>query len=226
MPQGFALHKIITDSNGKPIDYAFLEINKAYELLTGLKAKNILGKTVKQVLPKTEQYWIDTFGKVALTGESCRFENYSVELDKYYDVSAFSPKHNIFATIFTDITERKKSEDEIKQSKAKLEALSKEYDTLFEGSQDCLFLVDVIGDKTFKYRRSNLSHQKVTGIKLEELRGKTPVEVAGSNEGATIEARYAECLKARQSIVYEETLNLKLGKQTWHTTLTPIFCKQ
>ncbi|MDD4211506.1 MAG: diguanylate cyclase, partial [Clostridia bacterium] len=63
----------------------------------------------------------------------------------------------------------------------------------------------------------------VTGIKLEELRGKTPVEVAGSNEGATIEARYAECLKARQSIVYEETLNLKLGKQTWHTTLTPIF---
>ena len=30
LSQGFALHKIITNKNGKPVDYIFIEVNKAF----------------------------------------------------------------------------------------------------------------------------------------------------------------------------------------------------
>jgi two-component system sensor histidine kinase/response regulator len=75
MTTGFALHDVITDKQGKVIDYRFLEINPAYERLTGLNANKIIGHTVLEVLPGTEPYWIDIFGRVALSGEPTSCEN-------------------------------------------------------------------------------------------------------------------------------------------------------
>ncbi len=80
MHNGFALHEIICDDNGNPCDYRFLEVNLAFERMTGLKREEIIGKTVLDVLPRTEPYWIDTYGRVALTGKSIRFENYSTTI--------------------------------------------------------------------------------------------------------------------------------------------------
>lgn len=116
MSQGFALHEIILDAKGDPIDYRFLDINSAFETLTGLKKEDLIGKTVLEVLPNTEQYWIDTYGKVALTGKSRSLENYSIELDKYFDVQAFCPKIGQFAAIITDITSRVNLENKLKYS--------------------------------------------------------------------------------------------------------------
>ena len=110
MTSGFALHEIICDGNGKPVDYRYLEVNPAFEKLTGISADAILGKTVREVLPNIEDYWIETYGKVALTGEPLAYENYSRELDRTYDVWAFSPEKNQFAVVFTDISERKQAE--------------------------------------------------------------------------------------------------------------------
>ena len=51
MTEGFALHEIILDKKGNPVDYRFLEINPAFEALTGLKATEVVNKTVLEVLP-------------------------------------------------------------------------------------------------------------------------------------------------------------------------------
>ena len=110
MHNGFALHEIILDEQGKPIDYRFLKVNAAFEKLTGLSAKDIIGKRVLEVLPNTESYWIDTYGKVALTGETITFQNYSSELKRYYEVSAYRPAPMQFAVIVSDITDRKLAE--------------------------------------------------------------------------------------------------------------------
>jgi PAS domain S-box-containing protein len=110
MMDGFALHEIICDNKDKPVDYRFLEINPAFEKITGL-SRDIIGKTVKQVLPNIEPSWINKYGQVALTGKSVRFENYSGDLDRYFEVVAFSPQKGQFATIFIDITDRKKNGD-------------------------------------------------------------------------------------------------------------------
>jgi len=112
MLNGFASHEIICDNKGQPIDYCFLNINPAFERMTGLKREDIIGKTVLEVLPGTEKYWIDVYGKVALSGKPINFENESRELGKYFEVTAFKTDHLQFACIFTDITKRKLAEKE------------------------------------------------------------------------------------------------------------------
>lgn len=113
MQLGLALHQIICDDLGKPIDYRFISINKSYERITGLKEENIIGHTVLEILPNTEHYWIATYGEVALTQQPKQFEDYSVELDKYFRVSAYSPKKGQFAVIVDDITEQRKKQEEV-----------------------------------------------------------------------------------------------------------------
>ena len=111
MLDGFALHEIIYDETGKAIDYRFLNINPAFERMTGLKSENLVGRTILEVMPGTEPYWIETYGKVALTGEPIFFENYSAEVNKHFEVTAFRPGPKQFACIFADITERKRTEE-------------------------------------------------------------------------------------------------------------------
>ncbi len=115
-PSGFALHEIIRDPDGNPLDYRFLEINPAFERLTGLKATDLIGKTQLEVMPGSEPYWAQTYGKVSLTGEPISFENYSRELNRHYHVTAYSPEPGKFATVFNDITERKQIENELRDS--------------------------------------------------------------------------------------------------------------
>ena len=113
MTEAFALHEIILDKDKKPVDYRFLEANDAFGKITGLSPDTIKGKTIKEVLPAVEQHWIDTYGKVALTGEPVHFENIAASLGQWYEVYAYAPKMGFFATLFKDITERKRVEAEI-----------------------------------------------------------------------------------------------------------------
>ena len=115
MVTGFALHEIICDEGGAPQDYKFLKVNPAFEQLTGLKSEDIVGRTIREVLPDTEQYWIDLYGQVALTGNPIHFENFTEALNKYFEVSAYSPKHGQFAAVFLDITARKRAEEELQK---------------------------------------------------------------------------------------------------------------
>ncbi len=123
MLDGFALHEIICDENNNPVDYRFLEVNPSFERLTGLQSADIVGKTVLEVMPNTEQYWIEVYGNVALTRRSTFFENYSGELDRYFEVSVYSPRLGQFAVIMVDITDRKRAEDDIHRRVTELEML-------------------------------------------------------------------------------------------------------
>jgi len=120
MLDGLAHHRIICDDAGAPVDYRFLAVNPAFEMMTGLRATDIIGRTVLEVLPGTEQSWIDTYGKVALTGESTRFEDYAATLDKYFEVTAFCPAPGEFATIFQDVTDRRRTEQALRRREVEL----------------------------------------------------------------------------------------------------------
>jgi PAS domain S-box-containing protein len=124
MIDGFAFHKIIVEDGGKPVDSVFLEMNNAFEKLTGLKRDDIIGKRVTQVLPGIEKDpadWIGRYGKVALSGQDIRFEQHAAALGKWFSVASYSPMKGHFATVFEDITERKQMEEALHRAHSDLE---------------------------------------------------------------------------------------------------------
>lgn len=122
MIDGFAFHKMILDKDGNSVDYVFIEINEAFTKITGL-GKDIVGKKVTEAIPNIEKDvtdWIGIYGKVASTCQPIKFESYSKELQKWFLVSSYCIQRGHFAAIFEDITERKTSEEIIKENEARL----------------------------------------------------------------------------------------------------------
>ena len=110
MLDGFALHQVIYNDLDIPVDYRFIELNPAYERLTGLKKEEVVNKTVLEVTPDIEKHWIANFGKVGKTGEPFWFEDFSKDHDLCYRGIAYSPRQDYFAVIFSDVTDKKKAE--------------------------------------------------------------------------------------------------------------------
>jgi PAS domain S-box-containing protein len=111
MKLGMAVHEMIFNKNGDPVDYRFTEVNPEFEKMTGLKKNELIGRTCLDVLPKTEKFWIETYGKVTKEGVSVTFENYASLLKKWFRVYAYKTRENEFAVVFDNITERKKNEE-------------------------------------------------------------------------------------------------------------------
>jgi len=124
MTEGFGLHEIILDPEGKPRDYRFLDLNDAFERLTGLSRAGLIGKTAKEVMPAIDPHWIETYGKVALTGEPIHFENYSTPLGKWFRTYAYAPEANRFVVLFSDVTSSRRSEDALYESMHRFELLA------------------------------------------------------------------------------------------------------
>ena len=138
MTDGFALHEIICDERGQPCDYRFLEINPAFEQLTGLKRADVLGKTLKEVLPNEDPKWVEVCGQVALTGAPAHFENYSTILKKHFEVFAWRPAPRQFAVLFVDITGRRRAEESLAKERTNLQ-------TIFDAVNVGMMLVDPAG---------------------------------------------------------------------------------
>lgn len=121
MDDGFALHEIITNKNGDPINYKFIDVNNVFVQRVGLSRKQVIGKTALELFPNTEEKWIKRFGSIAIEGTPKVFTEYSKELDKYYETRSYCPKKGYFAATFTDVTEQKKREIELKEAIKKAE---------------------------------------------------------------------------------------------------------
>ncbi len=136
---GFALCEIITDNNGKPVDFQYLEINKTFENFTGLKREEVLNRKVTDVLPYSEvAEIIKIYGNVALTGKSTQFETTIPSLDKSYEILAFSPSKTYFIAFFTDITERKKIEKMLQNTLKESQKQQLEISALLDASKAVL----------------------------------------------------------------------------------------
>lgn len=130
MTAGFALHEILCDEAGKPVDYRFLEINPTFERLTGLAAADAVGRTVREVFPGVESIWIERYGAVALTGTPVSFEAYNAPLARTFEVRAYSPERGRFAVLFQDVTARVQMQQERERLNAELLRKNEEMESL------------------------------------------------------------------------------------------------
>jgi PAS domain S-box-containing protein len=127
MDEGYCVIEMVFDEKDEPIDYRFLEVNPVFERQTGIK--NAKGRLMRQIAPDHEQHWFDIFGRIALTGETLRFENPAAALRRYYDVCAFrvgAPELRRVGIVFNDITGRKNLDRQRELLLAQEEALRKD----------------------------------------------------------------------------------------------------
>ena len=171
MQDGFALHEMLFDDKGVPYDYKFLKVNDAFEKLTGLKAEDLINRTRTEIFPELESSWLSIFIRVVMTGESIRFDNYSSELDKQLDVTAFSPMPGHFACIFSDITEKTLITRHLNETTELLEGVLNAIPDII-GVQDS-------NHNLIKYNKAGLDFFNVTS---EDIKGKKCFEMMNRDE--------------------------------------------
>jgi PAS domain S-box-containing protein len=167
MLEGFAFHEIICDESGKAVNYRFLDINPAFESLTGLKAEDVIGRTILDILPGIEPEWIERYGRVALTGTPECFVSYTSGIDKWFEVSAYQTRPGFFSTLFVDITDRTLAEKE----RARLA-------TAIEQSAETIVITDSGGGIVYV----NPAFEKITGYTRSESLGANPRILKSGNQ--------------------------------------------
>jgi PAS domain S-box-containing protein len=116
MLNGLAYFKMLFE-DGQPRDFTYLNVNRAFETLTGLQ--NVVGKNVSEVIPglrESNPGMFEIFGRVALTGQPERFEDYVEPLQMWFALSVYSPAKEYFVVVFDVITDRKRAEAALRES--------------------------------------------------------------------------------------------------------------
>lgn len=110
MSEGVALHELVCDSEGRPVDYRLVDVNPAYEEILGLSRETAVGSLASELYGMGAPPYLKEYSAVALTGVSSQLEVCFEPLQKHFSISVFQPVPMTFATIFVDITERKRAE--------------------------------------------------------------------------------------------------------------------
>lgn len=160
MLDGFAYCKILLDENSRPTDFVYLEINDAFERLTGLRKENVVGKKATEAIPgikDSHPELFDIYGKVALTGKETKFDIYFEPLGIWLSISVYSPKKGYFVAIFDNITERKRAEEALARSENLLSSI-------IDQSPFSTWIADADGTNI----RQNAACRKLFGIDRDE----------------------------------------------------------
>jgi len=114
MSDGLAIHEVVYNSSGKAIDYIITDVNPAFEKITRLKKKSISGRKATEVYSVNEAPYLEIYAQVAASCSTVSFETYFPPMNKHFHVSVFSQEKGKFATVFQDISEQKRAEEDLR----------------------------------------------------------------------------------------------------------------
>lgn len=161
MAYGYALHKFTKNDQDIPNDYVFLEMNPAFEAITGLEASKVLGKRVSEVIPdikKDHVDWIKTYSEVAFNGREIEFEQYSKVLGRKYHINAFSPSEGFFVTIIDEIQENWNLKEQLFEANQILKRQAIVIDVLLSDFKDSYELLDYTLHNALKLTQSQYGY--------------------------------------------------------------------
>ncbi|AVR46852.1 hypothetical protein C7S20_17180 [Christiangramia fulva] len=228
--EAFCIFEMIYDCDGKATDYLFLETNPAFEKQIGLG--NVVGKTMRELIPDHEDYWFEVYGKVALSGKSVRFQYQAKKTkQRWFDLFALrrgDQNSRQVAVLFRDITEEKMAKLSQKETSEKLqqnilshqqelqkskELLQTVFDTTNLGIAVLKAQFDDKGEiKDFLYLRIN-KVLKDLYKKVDPL-GKTFLEVAKFGFRPELFEDFSEVIRSGNDMDKEIHLD-RAGKNLW-----------
>ena len=215
MNEGVAIHKVIYDKSNTPMDYIIIDINNAYEEILGINKKDVLGKKASEIYGTEEAPYLKVYYEVVQTGKSTQFETYFEPMDKHFKISVFSPSKDTFATIFEDITSRKKTEEALCESE-------EIYRTLFESDPNYTILLSLEG----VILDLNTSASNIIGLSKDEIIGKHFTELSiFPKEEIAVNRKMFSSLSKQEALSkhYESKIFDKNGNIRWiETVITPI----
>ncbi|WP_175452802.1 PAS domain S-box protein [Halorientalis regularis] len=209
---------ILVAQNGE-IVYA----NELLQEMTGYAEATLVGAPKTMLVTDDDAALVEQYHSARTSGEDAP-DQYEVTLETKsgdrvpieFSVNQISYNGEAAVVAFCrEITEQNERE-------ATLNDLKREYESVFDHVQDALFLLDVDDDGTVRFQRFNEREEAFTGKSIEEVRGKTPTEVFGDEIGSELAANYRECIERRETLVYEEELDLTDETTIWQTKLTPV----
>lgn len=171
---GYVQYRILADDGGCPVDFFIQEVNAGFERLTGLRPRDVLNRTISEVvrdITHDDFDWINTFARVVKEGGTQEFEVYSRGLDRWFKVTATATKPECLTTIFLDITrERRKSE---------------QLEEFFTVNLDLLCIANVEG----QFIKVNREWESTLGYALHELEGHSFLDLVHPDDlRSTLEA--------------------------------------
>lgn len=215
---GFAYCKMIFDGE-RPEDFVYLEVNSAFEQLTGIKGA--AGKKVSEVIPgirESDPEIFEIYGRVATTGAPERLEGYVTALDMWFSISVYCPEKGYFVAIFDVITERKKAEKTLRESEEK-------FRRLFNASPDSILLIDETG----RILDCNDATLEMGGYGREEIVGKSVSEMEGMvlpEDMPLMLAKFSEMITQHKLMVFEHRAVRKSGEVRWMETRASVIQKE
>ncbi len=175
---GFCVIEMIFEGE-RPVDYRILEHNAAFERHTGLLGMQ--GRSVREVVPDLEEFWFDTYGRVARTGEAVRFRNQAAPMDgRWFEVYAFrldDPAPNQVGVLFSDITERVAAEEQ-------RHLLNRE---LSHRLKNTLATVQSIATQTLRSAPDTVSARAALTARIQALANAHDLLLSGSRDAGSIE---------------------------------------
>lgn len=199
MPNGIAYCRMIFE-NGHPVDFIYEEVNSRFEILTGLK--NVTGRKISELISgfrDSNQPLLDLYGRVAKTGVSERIEYYLDALQMWLDIAVFSRKEGYFVAVFDIITERKLTEQALRDSEQSFRSIT-------EQMAEMVFVADSSG------RLSYVSPlvEKIYGYQQHEVIGHLFTEFLAEEDIPWASAAFSNALALR---LKSEVLELKYRKK-------------
>jgi PAS domain S-box-containing protein len=206
MTEGVALHQMIYDAKGRATDYLIRDVNPSFERNTGIpvsKARGALGSAVYNMNPPP---YLDIYEQVVRSGKPYFFKTYYAPMDRYFEISIFTPRKDHFATIFLDVTGFHNSQEE-----------------LIKAKKEASFLSDLVEHSSQPYTISNLDDRiehvnhaftQLTGFSEAELKKKfLSTDLSPEEWFVTDEETAKEILRTDMPVRYEKEYLHKNGQR-------------
>ena len=207
MGEGVALHQLVSDGKGNPVNYIILDVNNQFLSIMNFRRKEIIDRLGTDVYGVGKAPFLEEYSKVVKTGTPYHFDTYFPPMKRYFDISVAPWGESGFATIFTDITERRKSNENIF-------ALAKEWQITFDAVSDAVWLLD----KDRRIIRCNRATLDFTGKNAQEIIGKHCWEVLHGTGNPVMDCPVGRMNLSKQ----KESQELKIGDKWFLIKVDPI----